>query len=123
MPCRPLSRVRFAGNLSRRLAVPEKWGMGQAKLVRPSANGSSTSESVVFLSDLHIPYHDEAAVSSALRLIKKLRPDRVVINGDVADFFQLSRFNTAHQRLDSLQEEIDEANAFRVDVRKSAPNA
>ena len=101
--------------------MPEKWGMGQAKLVRPSTSGSS--ESVVFLSDLHIPFHDPEAVASSLRLIKKLRPDRVVINGDVADFFQLSRFNTAHQRLDSLQEEIDEANAFRVNVRKSAPNA
>ena len=101
--------------------MAEKWGLGQAKLVKPST--SASSESVVFLSDLHIPYHDEAAVASALRLIRKTKPDRVVINGDVADFFQLSRFNIGHQRLDSLQEELDEANAFRINVRRAAPNA
>jgi len=100
--------------------MAEKWGMGQAKLVKPST--SASSESVVFLSDLHIPYQDTEAVASALRFIRKYKPDRVVINGDVADFFQLSRFNTQHQRLDSLQRELDEANAFRVSLRKAAPN-
>lgn len=101
--------------------MAEKWGRGQAKLVKPST--SKSSESVVFLSDLHIPYHDQEAVASALRFVKKVKPDRVVVNGDVADFFQLSRFNTKNERLDSLQEELDEANAFRIDLRKAAPNA
>jgi hypothetical protein len=46
-----------------------------------------------------------------------------VLNGDVADFFQLSRFNTRLERLDSLQDEIDAANDIRQRIRKAAPNA
>lgn len=101
--------------------MAEKWGGGQAQPVAPSTTESA--ERVVFLSDIHIPFQDQEVVASALRLVRKLKPHRVVINGDVADFFQLSRFNTAQKRLDSLQEEIDEANAFRKAVRKAAPNA
>ena len=52
-----------------------------------------------------------------------LQPDRVVLNGDINDFFQLSRFNKGLERLDSLQDEIDQAVGFRRDVRDAAPDA
>lgn len=55
--------------------------------------------------------------------MEKLQPHRVVLNGDLADFFQLSRFNTGLKRVNDLQSEIDEANYFRTLVRKKAPNA
>lgn len=41
----------------------------------------------------------------------------------MADFFQLSRFNTGQERIDHLQEEIDAANALRRGIREVAPNA
>jgi hypothetical protein len=46
-----------------------------------------------------------------------------VLNGDVSDFFQLSRFNTGLERLDRLQEELDVGNAIRRAIRRAAPNA
>lgn len=97
------------------------WGHGAAKLVRPATK--EATEIVVFASDLHIPYQDDAAVSAALALIEAVQPHRIVLNGDVADFFQLSRFNVGAERIDLLQEEIDAANRIRRAVRQTAPNA
>jgi predicted phosphodiesterase len=97
------------------------WGHGAAKLVRPATKAAT--ETVVFLSDLHVPYHDPEVVGAALNLIRDVAPDRVVLNGDLADFFQLSRFNTALERIDHLQEEVDAANAIRRAVREAAPDA
>lgn len=98
-----------------------KWGQGPAPLVRPATK--EDTEIVVFLSDLHFPYQDDAAVASSLALVRELQPHRVVLNGDLNDFFQLSRFNTGLERLDHLQDEIDAANGFRAAVRDVAQNA
>lgn len=95
-----------------------KWGQGAAKLV-----SSKKDELVVFGSDFHFPYQDNTAIESFLWMVQSLQPDRVVLNGDIADFFQLSRFNTGLARIDHLQNEIDQANYFRTLVRQKAPNA
>ena len=97
------------------------WGYGPGPLVHPAT--TEETETLVSISDLHIPYHDEQVVDSAIRLIRRLRPHNVVINGDVADFFQLSRFNTGTERMDDLQDEIDAANSIRKRIRKAAPDA
>jgi predicted phosphodiesterase len=49
---------------------------------------------VGIISDVHIPYHDETAFSAAVKELKKQSPDCLLINGDFADFYQVSR----HQR-------------------------
>lgn len=95
--------------------------MGRAQLVKPAT--SEAWERVVFLSDVHVPYQDKPLVESALRLVRQWQPHRVVINGDVADLFILSRFNQSQERMDSLQDDIDEANDFRRSVREAAPQA
>lgn len=98
-----------------------KWGDGTARLAKPATR--EETEIVVFLSDVHIPYQDDEALQSAYKLIRKIKPHRIVLNGDIADFFQLSRFNTGLERLDDLQAEIDSANGLRRHIRKIAPNA
>ena len=97
------------------------WGFGPAPLLR-SATKEET-EVVVSLSDLHVPYHRPELVDSAIRMIRKLKPHTVILNGDVNDFFQLSRFNLAHEREDELQDEIDTANSIRARIRKAAPDS
>lgn len=98
----------------------DAWGYGAAPLVEPST--SEDTEVVMFLSDIHAPYQDNELVRSAMRLIKKVQPHRVVLNGDISDFFALSRFNLGLERLDDLQDEIDIANGIREKVRNAAPN-
>jgi len=47
---------------------------------------------VAIFSDIHIPYHSQAAITAALDFCKKEKPDALLLNGDVLDCFQLSRF-------------------------------
>jgi predicted phosphodiesterase len=99
----------------------QDWGSGKAKLVKRASSGPE--EVVVFLSDLHVPFHSPEAVASALKMIRDLKPHRVVLNGDLSDFHSLSRFNTSMSRLDALQDDIDQTNAIRIKVRQAAPDA
>jgi len=43
------------------------------------------------ISDVHIPYHSENAVLAAVAYLKKAKLDAVLINGDMADFYSISR--------------------------------
>lgn len=57
-------------------------------------------ERVVILSDIQIPFEDPAAVEQALRVMDSVRPDLVVLNGDIVDCYQLSSFdkNPRHRK-------------------------
>ena len=103
------------------IPVAEKWGDGLAPLVSPTTD--EQFEVVVSVSDIHFPYHNETLLASTLLLIEDINPHCIVINGDVNDFFQLSRFNQGLERLDELQEEIDMGVDFRRNLRYIAPNA
>lgn len=99
----------------------EVWGDGKAKLVQPATSGQW--ETVVYVSDIHVPWHADAVIQAAAALIADLQPDRVVINGDTQDFFMLSRFNKASERLELLQSELDIGKEVRRLFRNAAPNA
>lgn len=45
---------------------------------------------VLVLSDAHIPYHDSTALEAAVAWGRKWKPDTVLLNGDMADFFSIS---------------------------------
>lgn len=44
------------------------------------------------ISDVHIPYHDERALESAVNYHRKQSLDTLVINGDFCDFYRISRW-------------------------------
>jgi predicted phosphodiesterase len=44
------------------------------------------------ISDVHIPYHDLEALNIALNEFKKVKIDTLVLNGDIIDCYQLSRW-------------------------------
>lgn len=47
---------------------------------------------VLVLSDIHIPYHSTNALTLCLNYAKDQKPDIVFLNGDILDFYQLSRY-------------------------------
>lgn len=47
---------------------------------------------VAIFSDIHIPYHNIEAITVALDYCKKEKVDALLLNGDILDAFQLSRF-------------------------------
>jgi len=44
------------------------------------------------LSDIHVPYHDEVALRAAVDQLQGDRVDALVLNGDIADFYAISRY-------------------------------
>lgn len=64
------------------------------------------SELTVFVPDLHPPFHDEKAVSTAIEFVRYLKPAHLIFLGDVFDFYQLSRFDKNPKRVVRLEEDI-----------------
>jgi hypothetical protein len=76
---------------------------------------------VLILSDIHIPYHDEVAVAAAIAHGKKKKPDVIILNGDIGDFYGVSRHDKDPRR--SLADELDAIRQFLFYLRKQFPNA
>lgn len=47
---------------------------------------------VGILSDVHVPYHSEIAVAAAIGYLKDQGLDALLLNGDIADFYAISRY-------------------------------
>lgn len=76
---------------------------------------------VLILSDIHIPYHDEVAVNAALAHGKKKKPDVIILNGDIGDFYGVSRHDKDPRR--SLADELDAIRQFLFHLRKQFPTS
>lgn len=89
-----------AGNKNRRQATqPKPKGKAGAKPQMPPSLASEwtpfdlgNATRVGVISDTHLPYHSEIAFDASIRYLRKLRPKVLLINGDFADFYQISRW-------------------------------
>lgn len=63
------------------------------------------------LADVHVPYHDREALTVAVKTAKAERCNAVLLNGDILDFYQLSRFNKDPRRA-PVQDEIAAAGTL-----------
>ncbi|MGV9141317.1 MAG: metallophosphoesterase family protein [Promethearchaeota archaeon] len=70
------------------------------------------------ISDLHVPYHDDSAVNCMFKYAKDYKPTRVVINGDLIDFYSLSDFDKCPERKDNITDEIYKSREFLSKLRK-----
>lgn len=77
---------------------------------------------VLLLSDCHIPYHSIDAITLALDYGKEKKVDTIVLNGDILDFYQLSRFEK-DPRKRSLAYELDACKSFLKTLRELFPLA
>lgn len=78
----------------------------------------------VVLSDVHFPFEDRHAVGLALNICKSWQPHRVILNGDLCDFYAVSYFDKDPKRLmenGGLQGEIDAFRSFCARLRAALP--
>jgi predicted phosphodiesterase len=66
---------------------------------------------IAVLSDVHIPYHSVPALSAGLDFIQAEKPSAILLNGDILDFYQLSRFGK-DPRKRSVAHELQAARDF-----------
>jgi len=77
---------------------------------------------IAVLSDVHIPYHSIDALTACFDFIQAEKPSAILLNGDILDFYQLSRFgkdprkrSVAHE-LQSAREFLDVLSQFGAKI-------
>jgi predicted phosphodiesterase len=97
--------------------LPEPVTESKATYQIPTCNNK-----ILIISDLHIPYHDNKAIKAALSYGKEKKVNTIYINGDLIDFYQLSRFEK-DPRKRSAGDEIGEAKQVLKYIRHEFPKA
>jgi len=72
---------------------------------------------ILLLTDIHLPYHDEEALSIALEWGYERKPNAIILNGDTIDMYQASRF-IKDRRLRDLAGELDMTRDFLRQLRE-----
>jgi predicted phosphodiesterase len=123
--------VRGAGGAKQKKYIVDKSAfkpLGWQKNIMPKTQATTRQPvvldgalKVLILSDIHIPYHDEVAVAAAIAHGKKKRPDVIILNGDIGDFYGVSRHDKDPRR--SLSDELDAIRQFLFHLRAQFPKA
>lgn len=76
---------------------------------------------IVQINDLHIPYHDKKTIEVFLKFLKDVKIDKLVIAGDLLDFYELSTFDKDPKRKFTIQDEIDQCYEILKEFKKYCP--
>lgn len=75
---------------------------------------------VGILSDVHVPYHSEMAVAAAVGYLKQQNLAGLLLNGDIADFYAISRYMKDPKQRD-FKGEIEAVRDFIGYLRQELP--
>ncbi len=78
---------------------------------------------VLFVPDIHAPFHDNQALRCLYSFISWWNPDEIFILGDTIDFYPLSNFEKNPDRIFKLQQDINEGKAILYKIADLAPRA
>ncbi len=81
---------------------------------------NSKTTRIVIVSDLHSPYHDKAAWSCLLQVIRETKPETVVVIGDFADCLAISSHPKSLDRKHDFALEIEGVNRALDELRESS---
>lgn len=80
------------------------------------------ANNILFISDLHVPFHDIVALTAAIKYGKEKQVNTIFINGDLIDFYPISRFvNT--KRKSTLSQELSATKKVLEVLRNEFPDA
>jgi predicted phosphodiesterase len=77
---------------------------------------------LLVLSDVHLPYHDATAIEAALRYGESFKPQAILLNGDLLDFYALSRFDK-NPTMPKVSHELECGRQFWNHLRARFPRA
>lgn len=76
---------------------------------------------VGILSDVHVPYHSEIAVAAAVGFLKEQSLSGLLLNGDIADFYAISRYMKDPTQRD-FKAELEAVRTFLAYIRQQFPD-
>jgi predicted phosphodiesterase len=104
-------------------AVLEKWGISKTKAKgKKSYQIPSQYDRILWISDIHIPNHDEVALSTALEYGLSHKANCIIIGGDLLDNAPFTRFRVP-PALRKAKDFFDQAVSFLTALRKNFPEA
>jgi len=74
----------------------------------------------LFISDIHIPYHNQQSIETVYRYTEKLKPNIIFLGGDIIDFHTISFWNKNPTAF-SVVEEIKQTKLFLKELRHRYP--
>lgn len=77
---------------------------------------------ILVLSDIHFPYHCKKSIMLALRYGKQHNVDAILLNGDILDFYQLSKFTKDYRKKD-IEDELAIFRFFIDQLKQRFPEA
>lgn len=97
--------------------LPESEEKERKPFILPKANNN-----ILVISDLHIPYHSISALTAALNYGKEHEVNTIIINGDLVDFYAISRFEK-DPRKRGVRYEFDTCKEVLRVIRAAFPGA
>lgn len=83
----------------------------------------SGERSILVMSDIHVPYHDEHALEAAIEYGIKRNADTVILNGDIIDCAALSRHEKTPAQRMGLEGELSKTRELMSVIRSTFPKA
>lgn len=93
------------------------------RISHPATRRKVGVERCIVVGDIHVPCQDDDAVELALAIVADLAPEVLVINGDLIDLPQVSKYSVTPERIPQLQADLDEARAVLSRFRAAAPRS
>jgi len=76
------------------------------------------TEKTVIANDFHGDFRDRKTCNLLFNFIKREKPDRIILNGDLVDFYSISRFAKDPGRKELLQDELNDCFNFLSEFRE-----
>lgn len=73
------------------------------------------------INDLHLPFHDVKSVELVIEIAKDISVNRLIINGDLLDFYNVNRFSKSPNVQITLEDELNCGKEFIKNLRKDLP--
>lgn len=103
--------------------VLKKWGLQKSKATgKKSFQIPDQYDRVLWISDIHIPNHDEVALSTALEYGLEHKANCIIIGGDLLDNAPFTRFKAPPDKK-KAREYFEMAIQFLSSLRKNFPKA
>lgn len=90
---------------------------------KESKKAPEASKTAVILPDVQLPFADEKAIDVALRILTSVKPDKVILLGDLLDLSAWSKYEQRPEYATQTQEAIIQAHILLATIRKLAPQA
>jgi hypothetical protein len=109
---RPAPEIQAPAPLAVKLPPPH--------VAKVSTKGTMTA---VIYTDSHFPNQHKPTLSIIRQITSELQPDVIVNQGDMLDCYTISTYDKNPHRLETLQDEVDQARIHLAEMRLASPKS